>query len=111
MTELVLQDLPWNLDELTELRDTSIFRLEKLSPTPAFLDKNLLQGIQIELSPNLVLIERTGYTLFDFLSDVGGLQGILFSAFNAMIGVLNYGHFEVYVLSSLFKPSTSARRG
>ena len=48
------------------------------------------------------LIERSGYTVLDILSDVGGLQGILISAISFILSVLNHNQLGSYLASQLF---------
>ena len=57
----------------------------------------------ITLNPDLTVIERTGYTITDLLSDIGGLQGILLSAIAIVLGILNSNHLENYLASKLYK--------
>ena len=52
---------------------------------------------------DLTTVERTGYTILDILSDVGGLQGILFSAVGLFLNIWNYNHLDNYLASKLFK--------
>ena len=37
-----------------------------------------------------IVIERSGYTLLDLLSDVGGLQGILISGISLILSISNH---------------------
>ena len=37
-----------------------------------------------------IVIERSGYTLLDLLSDVGGLQGILISGISLILSIFNH---------------------
>ena len=48
------------------------------------------------------------YTLFDFLSDIGGLSGILFYLCALIIGIWNFRTFDNMMVSNLFrvKPAT-----
>lgn len=55
------------------------------------------------MNMDLGLIERTGYTVLDILSDVGGLQGILISGISLIISALNYNYLDNYLVSNLFK--------
>ena len=55
---------------------------------------------------DITLIERNGYTILDVLSDVGGLQGILISAFAFIISFLNHNDLENYLVSKLYKSGT-----
>ena len=68
-------------------------------------EKNLLQGISIEMSKNLILIQRNGYTLLDILTDVGGMQGFLLSVAGFFVGMLRYHDADAYLLSRLFDMS------
>ena len=75
-SELELQDLIINANDVTLLNDSSVFNLEKKPTIPYLEESTLLQGIQIDMDPDLTIIERNGYTVLDILSDVGGIQGI-----------------------------------
>lgn len=52
---------------------------------------------------DLTIIERDGYTFIDVLSDIGGIQGIIGSTFGLILSILNYNHFDNYMVSRLFK--------
>ena len=52
---------------------------------------------------NLSVVQRTGYTLLDVLSDVGGLQGILLSGIVLFLSIVNYGYLDSYLVSKTFK--------
>ena len=47
--------------------------------------------------------ERSQYTLFDMLSDVGGLSGMLFSLFAIVMKAWNHNSLENYMVKNLFK--------
>ena len=49
------------------------------------------------------LIEGSGYTVLDVLSDVGGLQGILISGISFILSIFNYNYLENYLVYKLFK--------
>ena len=49
------------------------------------------------------LIERSGYTVVDILSDVGGLQGILISGIGFILSIFNHNYLENYLVFKLFK--------
>ena len=55
------------------------------------------------MSLDRVLIERNGYTIFDLLSDLGGLQGILISGISLLLSILNFNHLNGFLVSQLFK--------
>ena len=55
------------------------------------------------MNMNLSIVQRTGYTLLDVLSDVGGLQGILISGIALFLSFVNYSYIESYLVSQTFK--------
>jgi len=57
----------------------------------------------VERSLSITELQRTIYTGFDFLSDVGGLSGILMSFLAITVGIWNYNSFENLMASNLFK--------
>lgn len=108
-TELSLQDLPMNLDELTELKDSSAFKIKQTRLAPYKIDviaDNLLEGIVILMDSDLIVIERTGYVLLDFLSDVGGLLEILIRSLTVVLSILNYDYVTDYIVSKLYIPKS-----
>lgn len=52
---------------------------------------------------NVLQYERTLYTFFDFLSEVGGLSGILFSFFAIVAMIWNGKKFDNFMAYRLFK--------
>ena len=61
--------------------------------------------VSISLERNLVITElsRTLYTAFDFVSDVGGLSGFLFSFFTIITSVWNFNSFDNIMASQLYR--------
>lgn len=111
-TELSLQDLPLNLDELTELNDPRVFKIRQTKITPYVVDvisDNLLEGIVVQMDSNLTVIERSGYVLLDFLSDVGGLLEILIRGLTVILSVWNFNYLNDYLVSKLFVPKPADR--
>ena len=51
------------------------------------------------MNMDLNIIQRSGYTVLDILSDVGGLQGILISGISLFLGAWNYNNLENYLAS------------
>ena len=56
---------------------------------------------------DLKVIQRTGYTVLDILSDVGGIQSILFSGMSLLLSIWNYNYLDSYLISQLFKNPTN----
>ena len=63
---------------------------------------NILEYMFV-VNRDLKVIERSGYTLLDLLSDIGGVQGILQSFFGMLVGILNYGYLDDSMVSKLYK--------
>ena len=61
------------MDDLTELEDASIFRLDAEPIRSYEKDFDVELDIQVEMNLNQVQIARDGYTLLDFFSDIGGI--------------------------------------
>ena len=66
-------------------------------------EDDLVQGIFIEVNPDLIVIARDGYTVLDLLSGIGGIQGILISIMCTFLNFWNYNHLENYLALKLFK--------
>ena len=63
----------------------------------------MISQIDIEMNYSLEVINRTGYTILDILSDIGGIQGILISVFSIILAIFNYKFFDSYIASRLYK--------
>ena len=55
---------------------------------------------------NQLVIERNGYTVLDYLSDIGGMQTILISSFSLMLMVLNFHYAENFLVTKLYRLSS-----
>ena len=66
--------------------------------------------ITIEMNLNLENLQRSGYTILDVLSDVGGIQGLLFSFAAMAIGIANYQNFQTVMAAQLYKIKTSSTK-
>ena len=62
-----------NLDELTELENSGVFKLEKLPRMPYEEKSKFVAGLTFEMNLDVLIISRTGYTVLDMFSDVGGI--------------------------------------
>lgn len=54
--------------------------------------------ITFEHSRDLVLIERRGYSMLDWASDIGGMSGAMLRTFGFMISIWNYGTMKKYLV-------------
>ena len=60
-------------------------------------------NVTIERNLDLYQISRDGYTILDWISDIGGIQGILISAVGIVVGYWNYNILESYMVTKLFR--------
>ena len=60
-------------------------------------------SVTFEMDLNVMHIERSIYTVFDMLSDVGGLLGILTSFAAYLSQIWNFQAFDNFMVSRLFK--------
>ena len=57
------------------------------------------------MEPDKENIQRIGYTVFDLLSDIGGISSIFGTAFASILSFTNYLYFDTFFASKLFKVS------
>ena len=59
--------------------------------------------ITVEMNLDQLVVVREGYTFLDLLSDIGGLQGILFSSVGFFIAFCNYNMLDNYMVTKLYR--------
>ena len=91
------------LDEVTLDVKKGLFKLEQITTYPYEKKDNVWVSVTVERNLDLTEFNRTIYTGFDFLSDVGGLSGILMSFLAIIVGAWNFNSFENNMASNLFK--------
>ena len=96
-----LQDLLVDFDSLTEFEDSTFLSLERQSTN--IIDEDIVVEILVTLSANLNFVERYGYTILDYLSDIGGISGLVFSGVSSLLAILNANFFDNFMVSKLFK--------
>ena len=57
----------------------------------------------LEMDLNRIDYSRAVYTVFDLLSDVGGLTGMFASIFAIALGIWNFNAFDNHMSTRLFK--------
>ncbi len=62
-----------------------------------------MTDITFEMDLNQIEIKRSGYNLFDFFSDIGGIQGLLFSGAAFFMSISNYKMLDNHLISRLYK--------
>ena len=78
------------LDDWTLGAYEDLFTLRKVETRPYEKSDTTWIAITVEMDLSLTNYERTLYTLFDLLSDIGGLSGILFSLFALFVRSWNF---------------------
>ena len=91
------------LDDVTLDVHQGLFKLEQITTYPYEKKDNVWISVTVERNLAMSELQRTIYTAFDFLSDVGGLSGILMSVLAIVVGLWNYNSFENLMASHLFK--------
>ena len=86
---------------LTPMEDLFTLKKKELMPYEKF--DNTWVSITFEMDLNLTTYERNVFTLFDMLSDIGGLSGILMTSFSIFMAVLNFHAFDNMMVSELYK--------
>ena len=104
MSELQLQDLALNLDSITELEDSSVFKIDSLSPRSAeYGGSTLVTEMSFQINFDVIKLQRDGYTLIDMMSDIGGMESILISGISLFLSLWNYKQFDSHMASNLYK--------
>ena len=102
--ELELKDnLSIDLNHLTTRNIGGLFKFEPMAIKPYEKNDSVWISVTVERSLTMLFYERTVYTTFDFLSDVGGLSGILISGLWVFVHFWNFNSFENFMAVNLFK--------
>ena len=59
----------------------------------------MIMGFSFEFDMDLEVVERIHYTILDMLSDLGGIEALLFSTFGIILGFWNHNNFDNHLLS------------
>ena len=92
-----------DLDEITELEDSSVFRLEQKDSRAFERSPAFVIGLMFEMNYDLKVVSRNTYNILDLLSDIGGIQSIFVTFFNLLLNIWNYNHLNNYMISKLYK--------
>ena len=108
-TDIELHDFDLiNLDKLTMYGNRDLFGLKQISNRSYEGLKSNWVSVTIEMSLNLNQVERNVFTMFDMLSDIGGLSGILMSVFAITASIWNYLAYDNHLVSHLFTVRSEA---
>lgn len=92
-----------DLDSITKHEDTTVFGFNQ-SPNRSYeKDYNAIVDVTYEMDLDKTILKRHGYYLFDFISDIGGIQGFLYSTLAFLLSIWNYKMFDNHMVSRLYK--------
>ena len=93
-----------NLDDITELYNSNVFRLDELNARAyEGHGPSIVASLSFEMNPGLYQVIREGYTFMDILSDIGGVEAVLISVISMFLSFWNYKHFDNYMAKHLYK--------
>ena len=93
-----------NGDMLTENVIDTVFRMvDKPIQSYERPDSSVQMDVTIERNLSLVKISRDGYTFLDWISDIGGIQGILISTIAIFMGIWNYNSLDNFLSTKLYQ--------
>ena len=100
ISNLTLQDyVVVELGRVTMEEHEGLFTLKQLTPLPYEKKNNVWVSVTIERDLDMRELERTIYTAFDFVSDVGGLSGFLFGFSAIIVRYWNQNSFDDNIAS------------
>ena len=70
---LLLQDKPVNFNDYTLQELDFVFKMDAIQPFSYEKDKHTTMDVTFERNLDLIVITRDGYTLLDWISDIGGI--------------------------------------
>ena len=95
--------MPINLDELTALIDSSVFKFDRLINRPNELDESFVGGFAIEMDLSQRTLKRITYSLLDAFAEIGGLSKLLNTTMSFLAFILSYERIEAFLASRLYK--------
>ena len=63
----------------------------------------MVVSFTFEMDLDKYVIQRDGYTILDMLSDIGGIQAVLYSFFAVLVSVSSYKNIDNTLASKLFR--------
>ena len=99
------------LDEWTQELKPDLFKLNEQRVLPYEEKDNVWVRVTVEMDLNTMEVQRTRYTVFDLLSDVGGLSGMFGSVFAILMSAWNYKALDTRLISDLYKAKPNDEMG
>ena len=85
------------------MEDYTPFDLVKQTARYDERSSDLVMQLSYEVNFDQKVISRSGYTLLDVLSDVGGFLGVLTSIFAFILSLFNFNNFSSHLASRFYK--------
>ena len=97
------QDLLINLDEVTDLSDSSLFDTNQLPWRAYEYDPSTVTVVTLEMNLDLHIVERNLVTILDFLANIGGLDSIFTSVISLVFTIWHsHGLADIFLVTQLF---------
>ena len=85
------------------IRMKDLFTVKNHETLPYEYSNNNHITVRMEMNSDLIRIERSVYTVFDLLSDIGGITSILLSVFIVIDHLWSFASLENYIVQRLYK--------
>ena len=80
----------------------NIFRVEEFGKRPHNDNDDVMIALTFEMNLDMIVIDRQVYSSLDWMGDIGGLSGALYSTFAAAIIIFQYKAVISYVSNHTF---------
>ena len=80
-----------------------LFSITKKEVLPYEKVDNVHVSVTIEVNLTLQKFERSIYTVFDLLSDIGGLTEMFLATFSIVLVIWNFSSLDNFMVTKLFK--------
>ena len=81
----------------------NIFRVEEFGKRPHNDNDDVTIALTFEMNLDMIVIDRQVYSSLDWMGDIGGLGGALFTLGKVALAIINYGQFDTMMISALFR--------
>ena len=99
-----------SIPDITDAEE-SLISIVRKSSEPVLSDDFFTRMIvEFEVSRDTIFVQRSAYTLWAVLGDVGGLNGVIFSVAATIASIFAYNKDENYLASKLFTLSNNQKR-
>ena len=90
----------------------SLFRYDEVAPRVFERNPEAIIQVSFEISMDLERIRRSGYTVLDMFSELGGLSTVIYGAFRLLVYSLNFNNFASHLASNFYelKDSKAGKR-